>query len=131
MTRRAACSCGSLSVIAEGEPMLISVCHCRACQRRTGSSFGTAVFYPAETVETTGESKVFERIGSSGKAVAFHFCPQCGTTLFWFPGFRPGLVAVAFGAFDDQEGLVPSKSVYEEHRHPWVRLDLDEGPAAP
>jgi hypothetical protein len=120
MKRKATCSCGALSIVAQGEPDKVSVCHCLECQRRTGSAFGIAVFFASEMIEIAGTSAVFSRIGDSGKPVAFHFCPSCGSTLFWEPAFRPGMTAVALGCFEDKDGLEPTKGVYEHHRHPWV-----------
>jgi hypothetical protein len=121
--RTARCSCGALSIRAKGEPRRISACHCEACQRRTGGAFGVAVFYPREDTRATGASKTFVRIGDSGSPLEFHFCPQCGSTVFWRPAFRPGLVAIAYGCFETPLPG-PSQAVYEEHRHPWVSIDI-------
>lgn len=123
LKRLASCSCGSLTIAAAGEPTKVSACHCRACKRRTGSSFGVAVFYPGERVKPEGVSTVFERRGDSGKKVTFHFCPTCGSTLYWLPDFRPGLVAIALGCFEEPTGLAPSQSVYEGMRDPWIAIE--------
>lgn len=125
MKRVASCSCGALSITAQGEPVKIAVCHCLSCQRRTGSSFGVAVFYPIDRVEHSGRSSLYERLGDSGKPLTFHFCPNCGSTIFWLPAFRPGLVAIALGTFEDKQGLAPSLSVYEDHRSPWVAVEIE------
>ncbi|MCW1414074.1 GFA family protein [Rhizobium sp. 1AS11] len=124
MKRAASCSCGQLSIFADGEPVKISVCHCRACQRRTGSAFGVAVFFHADQVETSGESSSYVRLGESGRSIEFRFCPTCGAMVFWMPEFRKDLVAVALGCFDEPFSLVPTQSVYEESRLEWVSLDF-------
>lgn len=124
MKRSATCSCGALSIVAQGEPAKVSVCHCLECQRRTGSAFGIAVFFASEMIEIAGTAAVFSRIGDSGKAVAFHFCPSCGSTLFWKPAFRPGMTAVALGCFEDKDGLEPTQGVYDHHGLSWVRLRI-------
>lgn len=122
MKRRASCSCGALSVATYGPPGKVSVCHCLECQRRTGSAFGIAVFFASEATEVRGSSAVFVRIGGSGKPVEFHFCPSCGSTVFWKPAFRPGLTAIAWGCFEDKAGLEPTQSVFDEQRHAWVTI---------
>ncbi len=122
MERKALCSCGALTIVARGEPGKISVCHCHECQRRTGSAFGIAVFFASEVTEIVGPSAVYSRLGDSGQSVEFHFCPACGSTVFWKPAFRPGLTAIAFGCFEDKEGLEPTQSVYDVRRHPWVMV---------
>jgi len=114
-------------VTASGAPAKVSLCHCNACKKRTGSSFGVAVFYDSDRVVTAGPSAVYERRGESGEQIAFHFCPSCGTTVYWLPEFRPGSIAIALGAFDDQEGLVPTQSVYEHRRDQWIAIDLGKG----
>ena len=125
MKRSASCSCGALQVSISGEPTKVSLCHCGACKKRTGSSFGVAVFYDRDRVALSGPSSIYERMGESGKRVTFHFCPDCGATVYWLPEFRPGSIAIAIGAFDEQEGLSPTQSVYEHRRHPWIAIEID------
>lgn len=122
MTRTAACSCGQLSIACEGEPVRVSVCHCLACQQRTGSAFGSAAFFPRDDVTINGSSSRWERVGDSGLRAVFHFCPTCGSTVFWEPEFRPDRVAVAIGAFADPAFPPPDKQVYAETAHPWVTI---------
>ncbi|WP_199628558.1 GFA family protein [Rhizobium sp. OAE497] len=124
MKRKASCSCGALSIEADGPPIKVSVCHCMACQRRTGSSFGVAVFFESEATKEAGASSSYKRLGDSGKSLEFHFCPVCGATVFWKPEFRPGLTAIALGCFDDKRDLEPSQAVYEDQRHSWVLLNF-------
>ncbi|MDU0365404.1 GFA family protein [Rhizobium sp. 25PS6] len=124
MKRAASCSCRQLSITADGDPVKISVCHCRACQRRTGSAFGVAVFFHRDQIEASGSSSSYIRPGESGKSIEFRFCPACASTVFWMPAFRKELVAVALGCFADPSSLAPTQSVYEESRLEWVSFDL-------
>lgn len=127
VTREASCSCGQLSIATDGDPVKVSACHCRACQRRTGSAFGLAVFFDREKVTTSGASNSYTRSGDSGRSIEFRFCPACGSTVYWMPEFREDLVAVALGCFDEPSSLVPTQGVYEESRLRWVRFDLSGG----
>jgi hypothetical protein len=122
--RTASCACGGLSVDCSGEPMLVALCHCRECQKRTGGPFGVAAFYPEASVAITGPSTEYRRTGDSGNEILFRFCPSCGSTVFWYPQVKPGVVAVALGAFADPDLPGPEKEVYTEHRHPWAVLDI-------
>jgi hypothetical protein len=119
--RVAACSCGSLRASCEGEPAKVSLCHCLACQRRTGSTFGIAAFYPRERVKVEGESRAYTRDSDSGHPVTFHFCPTCGSTVYWEPGRKPDAIAVGVGAFADPSFPAPTQSVHTQTRHAWVR----------
>jgi len=124
-TRHAACSCGQLHLSAEGEPIRISVCHCLACQRRTGSTFGVQARFPRDKVRTEGRSSQYVRTADSGNRVTFHFCPACGATVYYLLNDIPEVIAVPVGAFADPSFPAPRVSVYEERRHPWTGLPQD------
>lgn len=119
-TRIATCACGQLSVRCAGEPVSVSLCHCRECQKRTGSTYGIAAFFDRSNVVTSGEVSDYSRPSDSGFEVLHHFCPRCGSTVYWKPRRKPDVIAVAVGAFADPAFPAPSKSVYLEHRHHWV-----------
>lgn len=122
--RSGSCACGQLQVTCCGEPRLVSVCHCLACQRRTGSTYGVAVFFMKEDLRTEGRTNTYRRSSDSGHPITFRFCPDCGSTVFWEPERKPDMVAVAVGAFADPAFPPPTKSAWEEYRHPWVELSL-------
>ena len=126
-TREASCSCGQLRLVVEGEPVRISVCHCLECQKRTGSAFGVQARYAREQVQAiAGRSSSFERTGDSGSTARFHFCPDCGSTVFWDLASLPAFIAIAVGNFADPAFPPPTYSVYEARRHGWV--DVPDGP---
>lgn len=121
MTARiASCACGQLQVACAGEPQKVSLCHCLECQRRTGSTFGVAAFYARTQASVQGRTSTYERSSDSGFGIAFHFCPHCGSTVFWEPRRKPDAIAVAVGAFGDPSFPAPTQSVWTERRHPWV-----------
>jgi hypothetical protein len=123
-THTAACSCGQLSLTAEGEPIRISVCHCLACQRRTGSAFGVQARFLSDHVRIDGRYRDYVRTSdeADGKEHAFHFCPDCGATVFYSDPTAPDLVAVPVGAFADPAFPPPTVSIYESRQHPWLSL---------
>lgn len=120
MTRTASCSCGALRVVCEGEPQKVALCHCLACQKRTGSTYGVAAFFRNEDVSVHGSSKLYTRQADSGFPVTFNFCPDCGSTVFWKPQRSPDLTGVAAGAFADPAFPKPTNAVHLESRHLWV-----------
>jgi hypothetical protein len=112
-----------LKITTRGEPVRVSVCHCLACQRRTGSVFGAQARFPRENVEIAGESRAYVRVSDEGNEVSFHFCPVCGATVHYeVAGYDDGKVAIPVGAFADPKFPAPAVSVYEERRHSWVGL---------
>ena len=122
MNRLARCHCGSLRANISGDPLMVNLCHCRDCQRRTGALAGSGAIFQKAQVTIEGDRRVFERDGQEGRKVRFHFCPSCGTSLYWEGDFRPGWCVVAVGAFADPTFPPPSMSVFEESKHAWVQL---------
>jgi hypothetical protein len=124
-TRHAACCCGQLQVYVTGEPLRISICHCLECQRRTGSVFGAQARFRRAGTTITGRSTSYERTADSGNRITFHFCPTCGSTVYYLPDAEPDSIAIPVGAFADPGFPPPRVSVYEARRHRWVDLPHD------
>jgi hypothetical protein len=92
-----------------------------ACQQRTGSVFGVqARFTREQIVAIEGTSTAYTRPADSGNSATFHFCPTCGTTVYWQLSVAPDVFAVAVGAFTDPTFPAPRHSVWEAHRHVWT-----------
>jgi len=123
--RLASCSCGQLTARVFVEPVRISICHCLACQRRTGSVFGEQARFRREDVSLSGESSEYIRVGDEGSGAKFHFCPRCGSTVYYEPGGLEEFVTIPVGAFADPSFPPPSVSVYEARMHGWVVPPLD------
>ena len=125
MTRTASCTCDQLTAVATGEPIRISICHCLACQRRTGSVFGAQARFRRENVRIEGRSSTYVRVGDEGSSITFHFRPTCGATVHYgFVGVEE-VVAIPVGAFADPAFPQPRFSVYEDRKHAWVALPED------
>lgn len=120
VAREAGCSCGQLRLLAEGEPLRVSVCHCLACQRRTGSAFGFQARFPRERVTVTGDARDYVRISDDGEPRTFRFCPECGATVYYVLESAPDVIAVPVGAFADPAFPEPHVSVWERRKHGWV-----------
>ena len=120
--RRTACSCGQLHLAIEGEPSRVSLCHCLACQRRTGAVISNQARFRREQVTFTGKATAWTRTAESGHTLTFHFCPICGSTVYWENDGFPGTVTVAIGNFADPNFPAPTVSVWEESCHSWVSL---------
>jgi hypothetical protein len=124
-TRLASCSCGQLSAEVTGDPVRISICHCLACQRRSGGPFAEQARFPRDQVTVAGNSSRYMRIGDAGTCATFHFCPDCGATVYFEPGGLPEFLMIPVGAFADPSFPAPTVSVYENRMHGWVVLPPD------
>jgi hypothetical protein len=99
------------------------MCHCFACQQRTGSAFSIqARFERSKVSSIAGQSTAFTRTGDEGTQLTFHFCPKCGSTVYFEQDDAPNLIAVPVGAFTDPGFPPPTRSVYEHRRHPWTKM---------
>lgn len=125
MTRTATCRCGQLTATCTGEPVRVSVCHCYDCQKRSGSVCAVQARFSAEVVAIHGEHKLYEHVGDSGNSAEFHFCPTCGSTLWYHARPHRELLAIAVGAFADKDFPAPHYSVWEERIHPWLAITGD------
>ena len=123
-TRDAACHCGQLRLEVTGNPLAVSICNCLACQRRTGSAFGMQAGYRADQVQIAGRYNDYTRVSDEAdkKEHVFHFCPDCGSQVFYTEPSDPNLVVVSVGAFADPSFPPPTESGYDSRRHPWVGL---------
>ena len=120
--RTASCSCGQLKAKVTSEPLRISVCHCLACQRRTGSVFASQARFAKDAVIVSGKSTEFVRVGDDGPGAMFRFCPNCGAIVYWTMFANEDAVLIPVGAFADPSFPPPTISVYEERMHKWVTM---------
>jgi hypothetical protein len=126
MTKRSAsCRCGQLKLTATGEPIRLSVCHCLNCKKRSGSAFAVQARWPAADVMIEGRSSVHDHAGDSGDLAHFHFCPDCGSDVYYVADAMPDLIAVPLGAFDDPFFGTPEYSVYEGRKLTWLEITGD------
>jgi hypothetical protein len=125
-TRIAQCACGGVTATAEGEPDIVVVCHCTHCQRRSGSPFGVGAYFRRSAVTLAGATKMFVRaVEGSSRTITNHFCPDCGSTVYWTLDLRPQHVGIAVGQFTDPEFKRPTRAVWAQHQHEWVALPPD------
>jgi hypothetical protein len=130
-TRKASCNCGQLTVTCTGsDPERRSMCHCYLCQKMTGSAFSINAQFPKEQVKIEGKSTAWKFPIEGEKPVAYrnctseggtyHFCPVCGSTLYYEVNKAPGMIGVKVGAFADPTFPPPNISGFEEYKFPWA-----------
>ncbi|MFZ2959265.1 MAG: GFA family protein [Candidatus Ozemobacteraceae bacterium] len=119
---KASCSCGQLALVYDGEIERISICHCYACQKRTGSVFGVQTRLDKNKIRISGQATKYDRPTDEGDHVHFYFCPTCGATVYGEIDDLPETVSVAIGTSDNRNLPNPVFSVYEEQMVAWVVL---------
>ncbi len=78
--------------------------------------------FPADAVTITGAHHVYDHIAESGNAADFHFCPHCGSTLWYHALPDRALYAIPVGAFADKDFPTPEYTVWVDRKHDWVTL---------
>ena len=121
MKRTASCACEQLSIAVENDAKFVIACSCTKCQKRTGSAFGVVAYFNNDNVSAkSGEFKTYQKTSDRGTSTTRHFCPNCGSSVYWMSDFLPGHTGVAVGAFADPTFPAPQMSAWEMHKHPWV-----------
>lgn len=120
-SRTASCTCGQLSITVHGDTLGTGICHCLACQSRTGSVFAALAAFAAP-FDVSGRATEYVRAGDRGSRYRFRFCPVCGSQLFHTEEGVTSYVMVAVGCFGDPAFPPPSDSVYTVRKHAWVTL---------
>lgn len=119
------CLCGKIRYSASAEPVFTGVCHCKNCQKQTGTSFSIIVGVPSARLSVSGNLKTFDDTGSSGKSVRRNFCPDCGSPITTIAEAAPGLSFIKAGTLDDASWLKPTVEMWCGTAQPWVSLDGD------
>lgn len=126
-SRVASCRCGNLRATVSGDPVRVSACHCLNCKKRSGSAFAVQARWPKAQVTIEGQSKTFVKVADSGNRATFHFCPDCGSDVYYeidgkFDDKFDDLVAIPLGAFDEPWFAMPAYSVWENRKHDWLEI---------
>jgi len=123
------CNCGAIRYRIAGETGVVAQCHCRNCQRQTGSAFSFNLVLASDSVEITGTPAIYRDTDtSSGNPVDRMFCSNCGSQIFSRPSLDKGRLIVKAGTLDDPTPFVPAVSLWTSSRLPWV--DIPAGVAS-
>lgn len=123
MERTARCACEQLSVVVEDAPDWVAACSCQQCQRRTGTVVSVSAYFPVAAVkDIRGNSQLFTRNSDAGRALRAHFCPNCGSSVYWEADFCPGHVGIGVGMFNDDDFPPPQVAVWTQHLPDWMSL---------
>ncbi len=120
------CACGAVRYRLSSEPMFVHCCHCRDCQRQTGSAFVlNALIETDRIILLSGEPGPTAVPTDSGRPHDIYRCPSCQTAVWSDYGHRPGLRFVRVGTLDDPDPIRPDVNIYTRTKLPWVILPED------
>lgn len=116
------CLCGAVRYRAAGPALFSVVCHCRDCQRASGTGGVPVLGVARQSFQVQGAVKASPLPGGSGLPARRHFCPECGSLLFGMPASAPDLVTLYAGGLDDPSVFSPTDALCTRQRPDWARL---------
>ena len=119
------CACGAIRYALTAAPMIVHACHCRDCQKLTGSAFVLNLWIERKFVEAREPEPVAFRVppGSSGKPHDVFRCASCGTALWSKYHAAPGdTLLVRVGTLDDPSAIEPPVHIFTRSKVPWLEL---------
>jgi hypothetical protein len=120
------CACGATRYRLKTKPMFVHCCHCRDCQRQTGSAFALNALIETDRIEIlSGKPEAVNMPTDSGRPHDIYRCPACRIALWSDYGRRPALRFVRVGTLDAASALPPDVHIFTRSKLPWVRLPND------
>jgi hypothetical protein len=120
------CACGAVRYTLATAPMIVHCCHCRDCQRQTGSAFVLNALIESDRIRVTaGTPQPVPLPTDSGRPHDVYRCPACRVALWSDYGRRPWLRFVRVGTLDDPAALAPDVHIYTRSKLPWIVLPPD------
>lgn len=118
------CTCRSVRYRMSGEPLFVHCCHCRWCQRETGTAFALNAMIEADRVQLLqGEVEAIDTPSNSGKGQRISRCPHCRVALWSnYGGGGDTIRFVRVGTLDEPDLLAPDVHIFTSSKQPWVEL---------
>lgn len=126
-SREGGCACGTVRFRLTDDPIVVHCCHCRSCQRESGSAFALNAVIEADNVElVSGAPERIDTPSDSGKGQAVFRCPVCKVALWsHYAGVGAKADFIRVGALDDPEAFPPNVHIFTASKQPWVALPTD------
>jgi hypothetical protein len=120
------CACGEIQFECRSLPLVMFKCHCRDCQRATGSAYAPNVWFNVTDVSISSETRSYDVVSDAGNSVKHDFCGDCGSPIGMRTDHYPELRGFRAATFDDMTLLQPAANIFMKNSPPWEhRSDLD------
>lgn len=118
------CTCRSVRYRMSARPLFVHCCHCRWCQRESGTAFALNALIEADRVQLLqGEVEIIDTPSNSGKGQRIARCPKCRIALWSnYSGAGETVRFVRVGTLDDPDRFPPDIHIYTESKQPWVAI---------
>ena len=123
MNKQGGCLCGQVRYEVSGEPLAVVVCHCKNCQKQSGSTFSINIIGQSEQIEVQGNLSTYADTNDSGDPVNRNFCENCGSPIFSEILSQGNLIALKVGTLDDTSDIEPQTQFWCISKQNWLSLD--------
>jgi hypothetical protein len=117
------CACGAIRYECDADPLIMMNCHCRDCQKASGSAYAAIVVVPKAAIQIRGELRYHKVVGQSGKATERGFCPNCGSPMTVTSERRPGVIGLQAASLDNPSTYEPVMDVFTSSAQRWDHMD--------
>ena len=130
-TLEGGCGCRHIRYRLASQPLFVHCCHCRWCQRETGSAFGlNAMIESSRVINLGAEPEAVVTPSASGAGQLIRRCPHCRVAVWsHYAGSGPCAAFVRVGTLDNPDALPPDVHIFTASKQPWVTLPPDGAPA--
>ena len=128
------CACGGIRYECSAQPIAATNCHCRDCQRASGSAFGAFLTLFSDGFRLTrGELRFYRSMSDGGDPMMRGFCADCGSPILVREEHRPKLAIIHVASLDDPSGYAPAMDIFTSSAQPWdvMNPDLEKHPRMP
>lgn len=116
------CMCGKISYECGADPAFTAICHCKTCQRQTGTFASVVVGVPNDSLMLSGDTlATFVTKADSGANTRRSFCTACGSPIVTRSDAIPGLAVLKAGTLNDTSGLAPAIEIWVEQAQRWTK----------
>jgi hypothetical protein len=120
---KGSCRCGKVTLVSAADPVFVGVCHCKSCQKSTGTSYASVLAVPTASLSVSGATTRFDDVADSGNATHRNFCPACGSTVTRSSDVMDGLTMIPIGSLDDPSAVRPTMQIYCDSALPWAKVE--------
>jgi hypothetical protein len=119
------CQCGKITYDISDKPLTIHACHCKECQKRSGSAFGISMPIAKDKIKIRGELNSFERVADSGFKLIQFFCSNCGNPIYSEVERRPNAIVLFPGTLDDTNWFRLERMIWTCSAQSWYEFPID------
>ena len=118
------CLCGHIRYTSDVEPLMTVVCHCKNCQKQSGTAYSTNIMMPKGAIDIEGELAQYTDTGDTGNHVYRFFCPNCGSHIVNEADVLDNVSVLKAGSLDDTSWVRPTMQIYCDSAQEWTKLKV-------